>query len=311
MRMCVFPSCKQSYLVHSYLKVLTSFEMHTSFHLDHIFLLDRIIRRSGWEPVGFVGPYITVLSLCSKFDAVYADCFWTTWLLCVGSEFTVVPFEDLSPTTVPSHLLGLMSFSNKKPWSEWRQCCMAWPPTRGHCGALKSSLTHLLRQSDRLCVNWDFKTTWVDISWWSWKEKVVLEELLKVQKLSENFVWFLVCWWHVIHFFLVAFIFFCYTQKHWEIGTISKIVCRSPHSWKMSNLDVHLLISWRESSIPCPGKGKSFFSMVTEMALSSRKCKPLGTLILCKFSGGLSPADGFTLWFCLNAVEGSRMYYCY
>lgn len=115
------------------------------------------------------------------------------------SEFTVVPFEDLSPTIVPSHLLGLMSFSNKKPWSEWRQCCMAWPPTRGHCGALKSSLTHLL--SDRLCVNWDFKTNWVDISWWSWKEKVLLEELLKVQKLSEDFVWFLVCWWHVIHFF--------------------------------------------------------------------------------------------------------------
>lgn len=29
----------------------------------------------------------------------------------------------------------------------------------------------------------------------------MVEELLKVQKLSEDFVWFSVCWWHVIHFF--------------------------------------------------------------------------------------------------------------
>lgn len=114
------------------------------------------------------------------------------------------------------------------------------------------------------------------------------------------------------YIFLVVFIFLCYIQKHWEIAAISKmVVCHSPHSWKMSNLDVHLLTSWRESSILYPRKGKSFFSVVTEMALSSRKCKPSGTLILCKFScSGLSPADRFTLWFCLNAVEGSRMYNC-
>lgn len=51
----------------------------------------------------------------------------------------------------------------------------------------------------------------------------------------------------------------------------------------MNNLDAHLLISRRESSILYPEKGKSC-SMVTEMALSSRNLKPLGTLILYKFS---------------------------
>lgn len=60
-----------------------------------------------------MGPALQLLAITGKFDAEYDDCFWTKWLLCVASEFVVVPVEDLSPTTVPSHLLGLVSFSKK------------------------------------------------------------------------------------------------------------------------------------------------------------------------------------------------------
>lgn len=60
---CVFPTCEQSYLVHSYLKVLNSFEMKfVNSHLVYIFLLGRVVRRAEREPVGFVGPHITAFS---------------------------------------------------------------------------------------------------------------------------------------------------------------------------------------------------------------------------------------------------------